>query len=216
MARYFTRLKMRLMPYLYRAAWEAHTTGVPVMRAMMLEFPEDRNCDYLATQYMFGESLLVAPVLNDESRAEYYLPAGRWTHCLTGETREGGRWYREPCGYMSVPLFARPGSVIPVGARDDGPDYDYADHVTFFAYAGEDGVYAGQAEVIGTDCRPACSVKLTGTASGCAVAFTGSKPCRVVLVHAPAPKAVEGAAFEAREDGLVLSFDGAGEAKITF
>ncbi|MBR3504434.1 MAG: alpha-xylosidase [Clostridia bacterium] len=214
-ARFFTRLKMRLMPYLYRAAWEAHETGVPVMRAMALEFPQDRNCDYLATQYMFGESLLVAPVLNDESRAEYYLPEGRWTHVLTGETREGGRWYREHCPYLSVPLFARPGSVIPVGAKDDGPEYDYADGVTFFAYA-KDGVFGGGAEVIGMDCRPACSVKLTGDKAGCTVAFEGNKPCQVVLTRAKAPASVEGAPFEAREDGLVISFAASGEAKITF
>ena len=215
-ARFFTRLKMRLMPYLYRAAWEAHETGVPVMRAMMLEFPQDRNCDYLATQYMFGGSLLVAPVLNEESRAEYYLPEGRWTHCLTGEVRQGGKWYQEHCPYMSVPLFARPGSVIPVGAREDGPDYDYADNVTFFAYEKEEGVFEGAADVIGTDCRPACSVELTGDEHGCAVSFRGDKPCRVVLVHARRPRHVEGAAFEALDEGLTLSFPASGDAKITF
>ncbi|MBR4442062.1 MAG: alpha-xylosidase [Clostridia bacterium] len=228
-ARFFTRLKMRLMPYIYSAAREAHETGAPVMRAMMLEFPEDRNCDYLATQYMFGESLLVAPVLNDESRAEYYLPEGRWTHLLTGDEREGGRWYAERCGYMSVPLFARAGSIIPVGARDDGPDYDYADGVTFFCYArsGENRVYSGGAEVTGRDGAVSCSIALSGDAAGCAVKFEGDRPCRVVLVHAGIPKAVEGAAFELPRDGLmltlemqpddlVLAFDGAGTATIRF
>ncbi len=226
-ARFFTRLKMRLMPYIYHAAWEAHASGLPVMRAMMLEFPGDRSCDYLANQYMFGESLLVAPVLNAESRAEYYLPAGRWTHLLTGEEREGGRWYAEPCGYMSIPLFVRPGSVIAVGARDDSPDYDYADGIAFFAYAREDRAFTGRAEVIGPDGSPACSIELTGGDGRCAIAYRGSKPCRVVLVHAGAAKAVEGAAaetpkdglmlsFEMKEDDLALAFDGAGEANVTF
>ena len=84
----------------------------------------------------------------------------------------------------STKVFARPGSVIPVGARDDGPDYDYADGVTFFAYEKDEGAFEGEVEVIGADCRPACSVKITGDASGCAVSFKGgetSKTKRLLL-----------------------------------
>src|SRR5437870_1150900 len=61
--RFFTKLKCRLMPYLFGAACEAHEAGVPVMRAMLLEFPADPACDYLDRQYMLGDALLVAPVL---------------------------------------------------------------------------------------------------------------------------------------------------------
>ena len=89
--RFFTRLKARLMPYLYKTAIQANKTGVPTMRSMVLEFTEDRTCHYVDKQYMLGDSLLVAPIFNEESLADYYLPAGRWTDFFTGEVKEGGR-----------------------------------------------------------------------------------------------------------------------------
>lgn len=87
--RFFTNLKMRLMPYLYRAAVQAHTEGIPTMRAMALEFPKDRTCLYLDRQYMLGDNLLVAPVMNDRGIGEYYLPKGCWTNFFTNERRDG-------------------------------------------------------------------------------------------------------------------------------
>lgn len=129
--RHFTKLKCRLMPYLYGQAAQAHATGAPVLRAMMLEFPDDPACDTLDRQYMLGDSLLVAPVFRADGVVDYYLPQGRWTHFLTGATVEGGRWLRETHDYLSLPLFVRPNTVLSVGSRDDRPDYDYADGVTF-------------------------------------------------------------------------------------
>ena len=82
--RKFTRLKCRLMPYLYGAAVEAHEHGTPMMRPMMLEFPDDPACDTLDRQYMMGESLLVAPVFHADSHVDYYLPDGLWTSLLDG------------------------------------------------------------------------------------------------------------------------------------
>ena len=84
--RYFTNLKCRLMPTLFAAAVEATTAGLPVMRAMLLEFPDDPACATLDRQYMLGSSLLVAPVFTPEGDVEFYLPEGKWTHLLTGET----------------------------------------------------------------------------------------------------------------------------------
>ena len=107
------------MPYLYRNAIETAKTGVPMMRSMVLEFTEDRNCAYLASQYMLGDSLLVAPIFNEDGIAEYYLPEGRWTSLLSGDVKEGGRWYKEKHGYLSIPLYVREGSIVAMGARDD-------------------------------------------------------------------------------------------------
>ncbi len=137
--RFFTRLKCRLMPYLFRAAIDAHRDGIPVMRAMMLEFPDDPACDTLDRQYMLGESLLVAPVFSDDGQVDYYLPAGRWTNFLSGQTVNGGRWVRERHGYLSLPIMARPNSVIPVGANEQKPDYDYISGVTLHVFELEDG-----------------------------------------------------------------------------
>ena len=109
------------------------------MRSMVMEFPDDPNCRYLSTQYMLGDSLLVAPIFNDRSKARYYLPEGTWTSLLTGERREGGRWYKEHHGYLSIPLFVKESSIIAMGASDEGPEYDYAQDVTLRLYALKDG-----------------------------------------------------------------------------
>ena len=137
--RMFTKLKARLMPYLYRASLQAHTEGVPMMRAMVLEFPDDPACTHLERQYMLGDDLLVAPVFRADGDVSYYVPDGTWTHVLTGAEVTGPRWHREQHSFMSVPLLARPGAVIPVGAVEDRPDYDYADGVTLHVYQLADG-----------------------------------------------------------------------------
>jgi alpha-D-xyloside xylohydrolase len=137
--RMFTKLKARLMPYLYRASLQAHTEGVPMMRAMVLEFPDDPACTHLERQYMLGDDLLVAPVFRADGDVSYYVPEGTWTHVLTGAEVTGPRWHREQHSFMSVPLLARPGAVIPVGAVEDRPDYDYAEGVTLHVYQLADG-----------------------------------------------------------------------------
>ena len=137
--RAFAKLKNRLMPYLYAAMVEAHEHGTPMMRPMTLEFPCDPACDALDRQYMFGESLLVAPVFRKDGTVDYYLPDGEWTSLLSGEKAEGGHWRRETHDFMSLPLMVRPGTVLPLGARDDKPDYDYADGVELHVYGLNDG-----------------------------------------------------------------------------
>jgi alpha-D-xyloside xylohydrolase len=127
--RIFTRLKCRLMPYLFGAAREAHDRGVPMMRAMVLEFPDDLGCASLDRQYMLGPDLLVAPVLSTDGQIDYYLPPGRWRHLLSGEMRCAG-WHHDECDFMSLPLFVRGGTILALGADASRPDYDFAEGVT--------------------------------------------------------------------------------------
>ncbi|MEN0085018.1 MAG: alpha-xylosidase [Leifsonia sp.] len=136
--RRFTKLKLRLMPYLFAAGHEAHTAGTPVMRPMQLEFAGDPAVDHLDRQYMLGADLLVAPVFSPD-RVEFYLPEGVWTEFFSGRRVEGGRWLRETHGFDSLPLYVREGAVLPLGARDDRPDYDYRDGLTLAVYPGPDG-----------------------------------------------------------------------------
>lgn len=157
--RYFTKLKCRLMPYLFSVACEAAQKGIPVMRAMVLEFTDDPICDYLDRQYVLGESLLVAPIFNEQGIASYYLPKGRWTNFITGEVINGGCWRQERHGYLSIPLMVRPGSLIAVGSIDDRPDYDYAAGVTFHLFELEDGKTA-QATVYNTAGEPELEVNV--------------------------------------------------------
>ncbi len=137
--RFFTKLKCRLMPYLYGAAVEAHRDGVPMMRPMLLEYPDDRACDPLDRQYFLGGSLLVVPVLSEDGWVDYYLPEGRWTPVIGGEVLTGGRWHRAQHDFFTLPLFARPNSVIAFGGVDDRPDYAFTDDLTFRAYEIADG-----------------------------------------------------------------------------
>jgi alpha-D-xyloside xylohydrolase len=133
-ARRFIKLKLKLMPYLYGAAIEAHEHGTPLIRPMAMEFESDRNVAHIDTQYMLGSDLLVAPVFTAEGNVEVYLPAGVWTNFFTGEQVTGPIWRSEVHGFDSLPLYVREGAVIPMGARDDIPDYDYLDGVQLDVY----------------------------------------------------------------------------------
>ena len=140
--RYFTRFKAKLMPYLYKTAIDTSASGIPTMRSMVLEYPEDKTCHYIDKQYMLGDCLLVAPIFNEEGMAEYYLPAGTWTNFFTGEEVQGGRWMTEKHGYLSIPLMVKENSIIAIGSRDDRPDYDYGENTELKIYALQDGTEA--------------------------------------------------------------------------
>ncbi|UOQ85129.1 alpha-xylosidase [Gracilibacillus salinarum] len=137
-ARHFTMLKNSLMPYLYGQAVENSQSGIPVMRSMLLEYPQDPLCETLDRQYMLGDSILVAPIFNEEGIGSFYLPKGNWTHLLTGEVIEGGTWLKEKYDYFSLPLFVRSNTIIPVGTSDSTPVYDYTEEVTFKIYQLDD------------------------------------------------------------------------------
>ncbi|MFC5008078.1 alpha-xylosidase [Dactylosporangium cerinum] len=137
--REYTRLKARLMPYLYGAAVTAHREGLPVLRPLALEFPDDPACAHLDRQYLLGGSILVAPVFSATGDVTFYLPAGRWTDLRSGEVLAGPGWIRRRYGIGDLPVLVRPGSVVPLGACDDRPDYPYADGVTLRIYELPDG-----------------------------------------------------------------------------
>jgi alpha-D-xyloside xylohydrolase len=137
--RRFARLKNQLMPYLWACAVAAHTRGLPMMRAMMLEFPEDPTCGFLDRQYLLGPDLLVAPVFNDEGAAQFYVPEGEWIGLLDGRSVVGPGWRHEQHGFDSLPLLVRPGSVLAIGATAERPDYDDARAITFEVFALADG-----------------------------------------------------------------------------
>ncbi len=146
----FVNLKCRLMPYLYGQAVRSHEYGTPVLRPMFLDFPEDRACDTLDRQYMFGSSLLAAPVFKESGEVDYYLPKGTWVNLITGETREGGTWYKETHDYHSLPLMVKENTILPMGNNDREPEYDFADGVTLLLSVFADGK---EADVEIPDCR---------------------------------------------------------------
>jgi alpha-D-xyloside xylohydrolase len=205
--RHFTKLKARLMPYLLKTAEQAVGAGAPVMRAMVLEFPEDPACTHLERQYMLGDDLLVAPVFSAEDAVRYYVPEGTWTHLVTGEKVAGPRWVAEHHGFDSVPLLARPGSVIPIGAVEDGPEYDYAAGVTLRISELDDG-----AEV--TTVIPAADgtvlATFTTSRSGREIRVTCSSAVKgwMVQLSGVAGAAVEGGSITADPLGVIARAEG--------
>ncbi|RII93566.1 alpha-xylosidase [Clavibacter michiganensis] len=137
--RRFSHLKLGLMPYLHQVGIEAHETGIPFMRPMQLEFPDDPAVQHLDRQYMLGADLLVAPVLSADGRVEYLLPAGTWTNLLTGEVRAGGGWHREVHDVMSMPIWVRAGTVLATTERVDRPDHDHLDGLILTVHPGGTG-----------------------------------------------------------------------------
>lgn len=210
--RFFTRLKARLMPYLYKTAIQANKTGVPTMRSMVLEFTEDRTCHYVDKQYMLGDSLLVAPIFNEESLADYYLPVGRWTDFFTGEVKEGGRWIQEKHGYLSVPLLVKENSIVAIGAHDDKPDYDYGEDAELRIYEPVAGTTVTEI-VYGMDGSEEIRISVTTEEGKISVSVETGKTVSVRLVNRKA-KAVENAEMQVTDKDTVLTKI-AGKAVVT-
>lgn len=127
--RKFCRLKNLLMPYVFRQAIDAHQQGLPLLRAMLIEYPQDKVCQNLDQQYMFGDSLLVAPVFSESGIVEFYVPAGNWVSILDGRGYTGPAWFTEKYDYFNLPLLLRENKVLLVG-KPDKPDYDWVKNIT--------------------------------------------------------------------------------------
>ncbi len=131
--RYFTKVKCSLMPYLFAQAAKASQTGVPVMRPMVMEYPDDPFCRALDKQYMLGDSLLAAPVFDEDGHCDVYLPDGMFTNFFSGEVVQGGRMVKGKYSYMAMPVFIPENTLLARG-RDDRAEYDYHENVTVHAF----------------------------------------------------------------------------------
>lgn len=118
--RKFANLRMNLIPYIYTEADRSAATGVAMMRAMASEFPNDAAAAALDQQYMFGDQLLVAPVTAQGATTKnVYLPAGRWVDFWSGNSVEGPTTVTETVGLDTIPVYARPGAIVPLNLNAD-------------------------------------------------------------------------------------------------
>ena len=113
--RKYLELRYRLLPYLYSAVRECTLSGMPVMRALWLHYPDDPKAVACGDEYLWGRSVLVAPVVERDATArQIYLPGGDWYDFWTGDRVEGGQ-IRRPVDLETMPLYVRAGSILPLG-----------------------------------------------------------------------------------------------------
>jgi alpha-glucosidase (family GH31 glycosyl hydrolase) len=128
------------MPYLYSAAWETHTTGIPLIRSLGLAYPEDANAWATADAYLWGPNLLVAPVFEKgATERKVYLPAGGWYDYWTGARIEGGSTTTHAAPLDTLPLFVRAGSILPVGPVKQYAAEPSTEKTRLTVYPGADG-----------------------------------------------------------------------------
>jgi alpha-glucosidase/alpha-D-xyloside xylohydrolase len=113
-ARKYDELRYQLMPYTYTLAREARDTGLPLMRALWLHYPNDANVKGLGTEYLWGRDLLIAPVFQkDATQRDVYLPGGDWYDWWTNEKSAGGRNVTRAVDLATMPIYVRAGAIIP-------------------------------------------------------------------------------------------------------
>jgi alpha-glucosidase (family GH31 glycosyl hydrolase) len=140
--RKYMELRYRMLPYLYSAVHECTKTGIPVMRPLWLHFPNDLQSVQCEHQYLWGKSVLVAPVVEKAAKVRrVYLPPTIWYDFWTGERVEGGREISRAVDLETLPLYLRAGSILP-----RGPIKQYADEkvdapLTLSIYPGADGSF---------------------------------------------------------------------------
>lgn len=212
--RFFTRLKAKLMPYLYKTAIDTSRSGIPTMRSMVLEYTEDKTCHFVDKQYMLGDNLLVAPIFNEESIAEYYLPKGTWTDFFTGEEKEGARWIKEKHGYLSIPLMVKENSIVSLGSHDDKPDYDYGNNAELRLYSLKNGKEASTV-IYGMDKKEEISMKAVRNENQIQITVKSNKAYTIRLVNLIAISVSQG---EVKVDNLdtIITLAGNADFTVTF
>jgi len=137
---YYDKLRYRLMPYIYSLAGMTWFNDYTIMRPLVMDFNGDKEVKNIGDEYMFGPSLMVAPVYKYRARSrEVYLPEQNgWYELYSGKYLTGGQRINADAPYERMPLFVREGTILPIG-----PDLQYtnekpADPITLFIYTGRD------------------------------------------------------------------------------
>lgn len=140
LCRKYLELRYQLLPYLYSAAEQTHRTGLPLMRALWTAFPRDAQCVAVADQYLLGDHLLVAPVLEAAAtHRKIYLPSGTWWDYWTNERVSGGVELNRDVDLATIPLYVRAGACLPMGPVRQYAMEPSTEPLTLQVYPGADG-----------------------------------------------------------------------------
>jgi alpha-glucosidase/alpha-D-xyloside xylohydrolase len=139
-AKRYTELRYQLLPYTYTLSWEARSSGLPLMRALWLHYPDDARASAIGDQYLWGRDMLVAPVYEKGAAARsLYLPAGDWYDWWTNERMAGGRTISRTVDLATLPLYVRAGAIIPVDPVRQFALEPVSEPTTLRVYRGADG-----------------------------------------------------------------------------
>jgi alpha-glucosidase len=142
--RKYLKLRYRMLPFLYTELEQAHRTGMPLFRPLVLNYQNDENTVNIDDEYMVGDELLAAPVLHpDEDKRLIYLPEGTWFDYWTGMRYQGGRMITADAPLQTIPLFVRGGAVLTLGPAMNWVGEKPEDPLTFEIYPDSNGNAAG-------------------------------------------------------------------------
>lgn len=141
---YYSKLRYRLMPYIYSLAGKTYHQDYTIMRGLVMDFPHDLKAAALNDTYMFGPALLINPVLGYKERdRKVYLPDGQgWYELYTGKYYTGGQEIKAEAPYAHIPVFVKEGSIIPSGPELQYTSEKPADPLTLFVYTGKDASFS--------------------------------------------------------------------------
>jgi alpha-glucosidase/alpha-D-xyloside xylohydrolase len=138
--RKYLELRYRLLPYLYSAVRECTVTGLPIMRALWLHYPDDSKAVACADQYLWGRDLLVAPVVEKAATSrQVYLPRGTWYDFWMHERIDGGREVTREVDLETMPLYVRAGTILPLGPVKQHTAEISNQPLSLLIYPGRDG-----------------------------------------------------------------------------
>ena len=145
----YIHLRYALLPYIYSTAWDVHQNGHSFMNPMQVMFPEDTQTELLKDQYLFGQSLLVAPVLKYQAKERsIYLPSlgegsgvGSWFDFWTGQQHDGGQTITKEVDIQTLPLYVRAGTILPMALPAQTAKTADWDTLQIRVYPGADGQF---------------------------------------------------------------------------
>ena len=135
-------LRYQLLPYTYTITREARDTGLPLMRALWLEYPRDAEAAKLGDEFLWGRDLLVAPVTEKGATArKVYLPEGIWFDWWTGEKKSGKQWIERSVDLATMPIYVRAGTIIPLDPVRQYVAQPVAEPTLLKIFSGADGEF---------------------------------------------------------------------------
>jgi len=140
--RKYLDLRYRLLPYLYSLVRESHDTGLPIMRALWIHYPDDLQAVARGDEYLWGRDMLVAPVTEKGAASRsVYLPQGEWFDFWTEEKVQGGREFSRPVDLGTLPLYVRSGAILPMGPAKQFALQSHSQPLSVVVYPGISGEF---------------------------------------------------------------------------